>query len=162
LNLDIDVVRGLLGQWSDHPTQAGLLARRMALGMARIALGAGCDVIVPQFLARPEFVTELEHLTGELDARFVEVALIATKDEMRAWFATRSAAPGTAAQEDAQLLVDRLGGPAALDRMYDDFVHLIASRPRTQTLPARRGHLDSTFRHLQRLLADIAPEERKP
>jgi hypothetical protein len=34
LALDIDTVRGMLGRWLDEPTQAGLIARRMALEMA--------------------------------------------------------------------------------------------------------------------------------
>jgi predicted kinase len=158
LNLDVDVVRGLLGQWADQPTEAGLLARRMALDMARTALGAGRDVIVPQFLGRPEFVTELEQLASELGARFVEIALTATKDEMRSWFASRSATSDTATHADAQLLVDRLGGPAALDRMYDDFAQLIASRPGTRTIPARGGEVDSTLRQLEGVLADTGSE----
>ena len=58
LCLDVDVVRGLLGAWSDRPHEAGLLARRLALAMARLVLGEGRDVVVPQFLARPAFIGE--------------------------------------------------------------------------------------------------------
>jgi hypothetical protein len=39
LCLDVDVVRGLLGAWTDVPHEAGLLARRLALTMARVVLG---------------------------------------------------------------------------------------------------------------------------
>ena len=35
LNLDIDRVRELLGRWSDRKEEAGLLARELALSMAR-------------------------------------------------------------------------------------------------------------------------------
>ncbi len=121
--------------------------------MARTALEAGRDVIVPQFLARSEFVTQLERLAKDTGATFVEVALTASKEEMRQWFASRSAVPGTATHHDAQLLVDRIGGPAALDQMYDAFVQLIDSRPGTRTIPAKSGDVDHTLHELERILA---------
>jgi hypothetical protein len=82
------------------------------------------------------------------------VALTASKEEMREWFASRSVAPGSATHVDAQLLVDRLGGAAVLDQMYDDFVQLVASRPRTRTVPARRDDEDGTLRQLERVLVE--------
>ena len=56
LVLDIDQVRGMLGRWLDQPTDAGVLARDLALAMARTQLDAGRDVVVPQYLGRLEFV----------------------------------------------------------------------------------------------------------
>jgi predicted kinase len=56
LALDIDVVRAMLGRWLDHPIEAGLMARRMALEMTRVQLLAGHDVVIPQFLGRLNFV----------------------------------------------------------------------------------------------------------
>jgi predicted kinase len=154
LNLEIDVVRHLLGGWADQPTEAGLLARKIAIGMARTALEAGRDVIIPQLVARPDFVSELERLARDSGVRFVEVALTASKDEMRDWFASRSAAPDAATHLDAELLVDRLGGGAALDQMFDDFVQLVESRPGTRTVPARRDDVERTLRELERVLAE--------
>ena len=95
LCLDVDVVRGLLGAWSDRPHEAGLLARRLALAMARLALGEGRDVVVPQFLARPAFIGELEALAGELGAEFVEVVLVEAPDVAAARLAQRAAGPLT-------------------------------------------------------------------
>ncbi|MGH4020323.1 MAG: AAA family ATPase [Pseudonocardiaceae bacterium] len=80
LCLDIDVVRGLLGSWKDQPSEAGLLARRLAAAMARVALGEGRDVVVPQFLARPGFIEELQVLADELGVKFVEVVLLEEPD----------------------------------------------------------------------------------
>ena len=110
LCLDVDVVRGLLGAWSDRPHEAGLLARRLALAMARLALGEGRDVVVPQFLARPAFIGELEALAGELGAEFVEVVLVEAPDVAAARLAQRAAGPMTAVQRDAHMLLDRAGG----------------------------------------------------
>ena len=41
--------------------------------MARVVLGEGRDVVVPQFLGRAEFIGELEALAAELGVEFVEV-----------------------------------------------------------------------------------------
>jgi predicted kinase len=158
LNLDVDVVRGLLGAWAEHPREAGLLARAVALAMACTALEAGRDVIVPQFLARPEFVIQLEDLARAAGAGFVEIALWATKQDARTWFDARSAAPDRATHMDAQQLVDRLGGPAVLDETYDAFAQLVDSRPGTRTIPARVGDADRTLRELERVLATPVSE----
>lgn len=40
LALDIDVVRVMLGCWLDEPVEAGLIARRGAIQMARVQVGA--------------------------------------------------------------------------------------------------------------------------
>lgn len=50
LNLDVDIVRGSLGQWRNTPADAGIAARRLAIAMATTHLGQGHDVVVPQFL----------------------------------------------------------------------------------------------------------------
>ena len=78
--------------------------------MARLALGEGRDVVVPQFLARPAFIGELEALAGELGAEFVEVVLVEAPDVAAARLAQRAAGPLTAVQRDAHLLLDRHGG----------------------------------------------------
>ena len=62
LDLDIDVIRGQLGGWLDDPHAAGLAARALATSMIRTHLSAGHDVVVPQFLARVDFIEELERI----------------------------------------------------------------------------------------------------
>jgi len=59
LNLDVDVIRSLLGDWKARPADAGIAARRLAVAMALEHLAAGNDVVVPQFLARAEFIEQL-------------------------------------------------------------------------------------------------------
>jgi len=67
LAIDIDVVRSMLGRWLDHPIEAGLTARRMALEMARVQLSAGRDVLVPHSSALnavPSSVVTLQVQSG--------------------------------------------------------------------------------------------------
>ena len=90
LALDVDRVRGMLGRWLDTPTEAGLLARQMAVEMARVHLCAGHDVVVPQFLGRLDFIGVLQRLCEEVKAEFVEVVLLSNPDEAVSRFARRS------------------------------------------------------------------------
>jgi hypothetical protein len=62
----------MLGAWLDRPTEAGLIARSMAIEVARVQLLADRDVIVPQYLGRIEFVRQLEQLARQTGAAFVE------------------------------------------------------------------------------------------
>jgi predicted kinase len=76
LNLDIDVVRGLLGGWAEAPLESGVAACRLAIAMATSHLADGHDVIVPQFLAEERFIADLDATASAARARFVEIALI--------------------------------------------------------------------------------------
>ena|SRR5690349_24648422 len=122
--------------------------------MARSNLLAGDDVIVPQFLARPQFIDELARLASDVDVAFIEVALTASQHDVDDWFALRSAAPRSTTHRDAQALAERLG-PDEFDRMYTDFVELVASRPQTKLLQARSGGPEVMLRELQQVLADV-------
>jgi predicted kinase len=73
LNLDVDVVRDLIS--GDRHT-AGPLARAVALAAARTHLTAGHDVIVPQYLGRPEFIEQLERLAHETGASWHEIVVL--------------------------------------------------------------------------------------
>jgi predicted kinase len=148
LCLDVDVVRGLLGAWTDVPHEAGLLARRLALTMARVVLGEGHDVVVPQFLGRAEFVGELEALTAELGVQFVEVVLVEEPDVAVARLTQRAAGPMTAVQRDAHLMLDRAGGLDAVRDLHRGLESVLAARPRARRIEPVPGDLEQTYRVL--------------
>src|SRR3954465_8108698 len=81
LNLEIDLLRAQLGRWHEDLHRAGLLARDIAIAAARTHLLAGHDVVVPQFLARPEFIDRLAALAADVGAPFVEVILLDSKEK---------------------------------------------------------------------------------
>jgi predicted kinase len=148
LAIDIDVVRAMLGRWLDHPVEAGLTARRMALEMARVQLSVGRDVLVPQFLGKLDFVLELERLCGQVGAEFVELVLLSSPQDTADRFARRSRHPETSAHYDAQALLDRSGGAGELLAMYDRLLEVVASRPRTVTVTITNGEVERAYRDL--------------
>jgi hypothetical protein len=152
LVLDIDVVRGLIGAWLDHWAESGLLARRMALAMARTHLAAGHDVLVPQFLGRVDFVTELDELCGRVGASFVELALLSDAADARRRFVQRSSQPETVEHRGAWALQERCGGEDALEAMYAALLSVVAQRPGTIVVPTIDGQPDQAYRAMSTLL----------
>jgi len=148
LCLDIDVVRGLLGAWPEHPHDAGLLARRLALTMARLALEEGRDVVVPQFLGRPQFIGELESLGDDVGVEFVEVVVVEEPDVAAARLAQRAAGPMTAVQRDAHAMLDRSGGLGTVPELRRRFHRMLAGRPHARRIEPVPGDVERTYRIL--------------
>jgi len=130
LDLDIDRIRDLIGQWRQDPSNAGILARRIAIAAARVHLLAGHDVVVPQMLARPEFIGQLEELARECQVDFVEVVLLDTKERCL---------PRYVARGDLTTPRDEL------EAMYDRLLTLLPERPGATVIPVR-GDAAQTYR----------------
>jgi predicted kinase len=141
--LDVDAVRATIAGWLDDPTASGLLARRMTLAAIAEALGEGRDVIVPQFLARPEFADALAEAAARSGAAFVELALVADPSELAGRFAARSAAPETREHADAAALQARAGEDVRAQQ--ERMLALLATRPDVIRLESRPGEIDAAL-----------------
>jgi predicted kinase len=146
LVLDVDQVRGMLGRWIETPSDAGVLARRLAIEMAGVHLRGGHDVVVPQFLGRTEFVLSLEELCRHVGAPFVEVALVTGPEEARRRFTKRSEESQRAEHRDAALLLDRSGGADEFRHMHERLMEVIATRPSTRRVTSVDGQVEQTYR----------------
>jgi len=142
LALDIDVIHAMLGRWLDHPVEAGLIARRLALEMARVQLSAGRDVLIPQFLGRLDFALDLERLCRQVGAGFVELVLLSSAEDAGERFVRRSRHPETSVQRDAQALLEQSGGVDELPAMYERLLEVVASRPQTITMTTVDGQVE--------------------
>jgi predicted kinase len=151
LVLDVDVVRGLLGAWLEERTEAGRLARALALAMARTHLSAGHDVVVPQFLGRAGFADALAGVSAEVGATLVEIALIVSTAEAGRRFAARSAGLTLPHDQDAAVLLERQGGSAALTDLRARLLEVLRERPGTHAVDAE-GDLEITYQALRLLL----------
>lgn len=145
LNLDIDVVRSLLGRWLDQPHGAGLAARDLAVSMAATHLASGRDVIVPQFLGRTELIERLEEVAREAGAEFREVVLVIGRDEAIDAFARRSATSTDPSHRDALALVERSTSADPVGEHWDALQRVIAARPATIRVEVVAGDVDATF-----------------
>jgi predicted kinase len=154
LALDIDSVRRLLGRWRDDPARAGLLARTMTLTLARVHLGSGYDVVLPQFLGRVEFLQEAEKVAKEAGASFHEFVLMSDRDDVVRRFNERTAASRDPAHVEAGELVAKLGGDGTLFAMYDRLLLMISARPRTEVVQCPEGAEAEVYRTLLAKLRD--------
>ncbi|WP_307854508.1 AAA family ATPase [Micromonospora sp. C31] len=153
LDLDIDRIRDLVGRWREHAGPAGLLARAVALAAARAHLAGRHDVIIPQFLGRPEFIEQAERIAYDTGAQFHEIVLLDDRENALRRFAERSRTSTDPAHLDAQRLLDRHGGAAELAAMYDRLLTVVATRPGTKVVRSEHGRVDEAYQELLACLA---------
>jgi predicted kinase len=144
LNLDIDVIRGLIGGWIADPHESGIAARQLAVAMATTHLRAGHDVIVPQFLGRLEFIERLEATANDADAEFIEVALIVDRSTATDAFEQRRLEPESPRHLDAAALVEQSADPDPVGTMFDAFMRTIEQRGATRHVAVIRGDIAAT------------------
>jgi predicted kinase len=149
--VDVDVVRAMIGGWRDDPTASGLLARRMALAAIGEALDAGRDVIVPQFLAAPEFWDALAGAADAAGAGFLAVVLEADARDLAERFAARSAAGERTEHADAAWLQAAAGEDVA--DQQSRVLALAATRPGTVRIRTRAGDVDAALAELAAAVA---------
>jgi predicted kinase len=143
LSLEQDAVRGLLGGWRTREGESGALTRELCLGMARIHLVAGHDVVVPQFIANPEYLDRLSELAGQVHARYVEFALLVDLGTAERRFHARINDPLRAAhQRVAAELIQEAGGYA---HQYARLARCLADREPIE-IRSVEGNPDETYR----------------
>jgi predicted kinase len=160
LVLDIDSVRRMLGRWEDDPAAAGLIARALTVAMAAEHLRGGRDVVVPQYLARPQFLDDLATAARDSGAAFAEVVLTDDRDTLFDRLARRTAAAAEPAHVQAGRQVAAAGGTDALMAMYDRLLLVLNSRPHAVVLHNPEGAAEDTY---ARLLARVGRrDDRAP
>ncbi|WP_375488798.1 AAA family ATPase [uncultured Jatrophihabitans sp.] len=154
LVVELDGLRRQLGRWQEQPTAAGLHARALSLTLAGQHLRDGFDVLLPQFLARPRFIEQAEHVAVGAGAQFFEFVLVDDRDTLFARFAARSTAAAEPAHVDAAWLVERSGGETALAAMHDRLLQIISTRDGTRVLHSPAGSLERVYAQLLDAVGD--------
>lgn len=139
LNLDVDLVRSLLGGWTRSPGDAGVAARRLALAMAASHLAEGLDVLIPQYVAVDRFADALQRLAHGR-ATFHHVLLRGDPAVVRVRLAGR---PDDGTREPLD--------DTAFDELLQRLEEFSARRPEVVSLDAL-GDVDSLHAQLVSLL----------
>ena len=143
LSLEQDIVRGLLGGWRTREAQSGAAARDLCLGMARIHLIAGNDVVVPQFVADPEYLDRLSGLGLEVGAQHIEFVLLDDLSSAERRFHARINEPARAEhQRMAARFIEEAGGYA---HQYARLTQCLADRQVIE-IRSSEGDADETYR----------------
>lgn len=154
LVLDIDRVRAMLGRWLDRPNESGVLARQLAVVMARAQLHAGHDVLVPQYLGRLEFIETLHALAIEVGAEFVELALASDREDVVRRFERRSEISDDPAHRQAGELQRQAGGREDLAATHEKLLTVVADRPATRVITTVDRDIDGTYAKLLTAIRD--------
>lgn len=145
LNLDVDVLRCLVGGWRERLTETGRLTRSMALAMAATHLRAGHDVVLPQYLGRLSEIERFERIAAEADSRFIEIVLLDSKQASLERFAQRGAAPLPPVVRHLQDHVERGGGRQLIADMYDRLIEVATARSAATIISSIAGDVEGTY-----------------
>ena len=91
LVVDVDLLRTHLGGWP-QVDESKAVARDLAVALARAHLVTGHDVVVPQYIGRPEFLARLRALADESGTDFLEVVLTDDPQQVAERFRARRVA----------------------------------------------------------------------
>jgi predicted kinase len=151
---DIDVLRTLIGGWSDDFATAGSLIRPAALAMITAYLESGHDVVLPQLLADPAEVARFEDSATAAGAEFVERMLMDDGDRAVARFARRGGdGPPDPWHDQVRAIVAAEGGDASLARTHARLLRLLEVRPSVVVVASEDGDVEGTYRRLLTSLA---------
>lgn len=143
LSLEHDVVRGLLGGWRTREAESGALARELCVAMARIHLLAGHDVVVPQFVANPDYLDRLLELGRHVGAQAIEFVLLDDASSAERRFHARVRDPRLAEhQRVAAAFIEQAGGYAY---QYARLARSLAGRELVEVRSVE-GDPDATYR----------------
>lgn len=131
LKLDIDAIQCSMGHWQARD-ESKHLARALATEMARVHLLSGHHVVVPQLLARPDYIEVLDGVALETEAVFHEILLLATSDEVLARFLARREAFDAAGTSHPQATVEHDGHSFA--DIYARLEGIARTRARTRVI----------------------------
>ena len=153
LNCDVDVLRTLIGGWSDDFLKAGSLIRPAALGMIEAYLNSGQDVVLPQLLIDPAEISRFEACAVRADAQFIERLLMDDADRSVARFNRRGETdPDDPWHSQVQAIVAAQGGDDALRKRHSALRALPDQRPDVIAIQSAEGDVEATY---QRLVASL-------
>ena len=159
LNPDIDSLLRLVGGWQDPARDTHLLLRPAIRAMASAHLAGGHDVVLPQYLARPEEIDAFAGAAEKADAALVEVVLLADRAEAVARFDRRP--DETEWHSHNRRRVAEQGGPEFLGTMYDRLLAVVRTRPSAVVVESAAGAVEDTYAAVERAVT-VALEGAQP
>jgi predicted kinase len=152
LLVEVDALRMSLGQWRELD-DSKLAARTLALALVDAHLEQGLDVVVPQYLGRPELIEALAAVAASHHARFVEVFLMDDKPEVVRRFLARRDELARSGEMHPEGDVPLGDVEADADDWLARLDQIRSMRPDTRLIAAGEG-LDAAYAALLAQLAD--------
>ena len=149
LNCDIDVLRTLIGGWSNDFAVAGALIRPAALSMIEAYLASGHAVVLPQMFVDPDELSRFQASATRAGALFVERFLMDDVEQAVARFGRRGeGGPHDPWHEHVRAIVASNGGEPELIRFHAGLLRLLEQRPQAVVITSTEGAADDTYEQL--------------
>lgn len=155
LCLDVDVLVGLIGGWSDDISRAHDRARTDALAAAGAHLRQGEDVVAPQLVTVHDRDVRFRTTAAEAGAEYVEIALLVDDDEHDQRLRDKQPEHAVEAQIQGELMAGDL-----VTRIRGHLRAYLADRPATMQLDTTGLTVEQTYARLLDLLAEGHPAAR--
>lgn len=124
--------------------------------MATTHLSGGHDVVLPQYFAKVDEITEFEGLARATGASFHEIVLLDNRQAAIDRFHHRARNTDDPWIRHHHRLLERAGGSAVLGAMYDNLLEVVRLRPATIVLPSAAGAVTKTYELLAEALTGRA------
>ena len=152
LMVDIDDLRTNIGQWAPHE-ESRLLARDLAISLVDCHLGAGHDVVLPQFVGRLAFIERLGAAADRHGAEFIEVLLTVDQSIAADRFRNRRREQKALSAQHPESDVDDHSVDEIITDALVRLADVAAARPEARTVSAV-ANLDQTYQVLLATLDD--------
>jgi len=140
LNADIDVLRTMVGGWTDDFLRSGILIRPAATALVSAYLGESGDVVFPQMLADPREVERYAQAAAQAGAAYVELMLLPEPEsDVVARFHRRGEGGSQEWHDQVRTIVAAQGGDASLRRTHERLLELLELRPQVRVVTSREG-----------------------
>lgn len=133
-----DSIIVLLGQWLKNEDKARELLFDLLKSLVATHLSNGYDVVWPSVDA--EHADVIEKIASEHNAKFVEVALLTSKEEA----VQRLMERGTWGEEGAPPITEK--DIVLIGNMYDKMIVNLKKRPSIIQITSVKGNIDDTYR----------------
>jgi predicted kinase len=145
LNLDIDNIWIMMGQWQQSRPQSDILKRKYAHAIAAMHLAEGYDVIVPNLIESVDQYEAFAQIAGANNAVLKEVVLLSTEDDAIERCKTRARALGYANGFRPGGVLDSSGRERKLASMHQNMLATIVLRPDMIQIVSVENEIDSTY-----------------
>lgn len=145
LNIDVDVIWHLMGQWQISRPVSYEQKMKLALLLAKVHLKDGYDVLIVDHIAHERYYEQFELVANEANALLVEFALRNEIDEAIKRFIKRGKAAGYADGFRPGGIMIAEGREEKIRSMHAEVERIILCRPNTKIIDIEEGNIEQAY-----------------
>jgi predicted kinase len=148
LNLDIDNIWIMMGQWQASQPYSDELKLKYAYVLADMHLSVGLNVIVPNLMESVDEYEAFESIAVKNNVTLKEVVLLSSQEDAIERCKKRARGLGHVSGFRPGGVLDTNGRELKLISMYQNMLGAIALRPNVVTIISIEDEIDATYRQL--------------